>query len=288
MPENTVAHSETSDTCPDLDDLAREIRAEDERVFDPGKYEVADELFYPIEGVDGDRVVLDDDLVLAWVRVGRGLDLESGLLRSEPRSSIRWHSKSSFLCGADIMVDNELAADGLGQLRPEEGAGGVRSRPTFPAQQSLCDFRCDRGGEVCAVADAEPAFANCSVRPFHPSVPPRRSSRHILSSQWYSRYHVGSEAADAGDAKDRFHGRQDGSNDDVRWGCGRGRDDGVGVARSPGCDQFAARAAARGENVTVGDRVFVPSRTSRRIAWVAGSNTDPYRQFFRNHAMTLP
>lgn len=71
MPENTVTHGETSDTRPNLDDVAREIFAEDEWVLEPGKYEVADDLFDPIEGLMATAWFLDDDLVLAWVGVGR-------------------------------------------------------------------------------------------------------------------------------------------------------------------------------------------------------------------------
>jgi hypothetical protein len=67
MTEHAVAYFETCDSFADLDDLAREILAQDEGIFDPGGSDVASDLVYPIEGINGHCVILDHYLVLAWV-----------------------------------------------------------------------------------------------------------------------------------------------------------------------------------------------------------------------------
>jgi hypothetical protein len=64
MSENPIAYTEARDGFPHLDDLACDITAEDEWVFDPGKHEIAEDLFQPIDRIDSNRVVLDDDLVV--------------------------------------------------------------------------------------------------------------------------------------------------------------------------------------------------------------------------------
>ncbi len=76
MAEHTVADFETGDSVPHLDDLAREDLAgedlaEDEGKCDPAVHDVASDLDYPIDGVDGHRVILDDDLALARDRLER-------------------------------------------------------------------------------------------------------------------------------------------------------------------------------------------------------------------------
>ncbi len=60
------------------------------------------------------------------------------------------------------LVDEELAADRLGQFWPEEGAGGVRSWPAVAPEQAVRNLRCDVCREGVGVAGAEPAFADCS------------------------------------------------------------------------------------------------------------------------------
>jgi hypothetical protein len=94
--ENTIAYFETRNAGPDRNDLAGEITAEDEWVFDPGKQEVAGALFNPINGIDGDCVVLNDDLVLTRGSVRRGLDLEFGVFRYGPGGCISGHSDACF------------------------------------------------------------------------------------------------------------------------------------------------------------------------------------------------
>lgn len=86
--ENPVARLETGDIFADLDHLAREIGAQDKGILDPA--ENASDLDHPVEGVDGDCVVLDHDLVVTRRRVRCGLDLELGTLRSKPGGCICW------------------------------------------------------------------------------------------------------------------------------------------------------------------------------------------------------
>jgi hypothetical protein len=53
--DDTVAHAQPGDAFPDLDDLAREVGAEDEGVLDPGEHAVAEELLRAIDDVDRHR-----------------------------------------------------------------------------------------------------------------------------------------------------------------------------------------------------------------------------------------
>ena len=76
MADNAVADLEASDALSDLDDLASEVAAGNERVFDPGEHHVAYNLFDPVNRIDSYCAVLDDNLVLAWRGVGGRLDLE--------------------------------------------------------------------------------------------------------------------------------------------------------------------------------------------------------------------
>jgi len=76
MAYDTVANLEARDALSHLDDLAGEIAAHDEGIFDPGKHYIAGGLFEPVERVDGDRAVLDDNFVLARWGVGGRLDIE--------------------------------------------------------------------------------------------------------------------------------------------------------------------------------------------------------------------
>ncbi len=57
-----------------------------------------------------------------------------------------------------LVSEEELAAEAFGELGAEQGAGGVRSRPTLAPEQPPCYC----GGEVRAVAEAEPALTDCS------------------------------------------------------------------------------------------------------------------------------
>ena len=61
-----------------------------------------------------------------------------------------------------VLVDEERAADRLGQFWPEEGAGGVRSWPAVAPEQAVRNLRRDGCGEGVGVAGAQPAFADCS------------------------------------------------------------------------------------------------------------------------------
>jgi hypothetical protein len=81
MSENPIAYTEARDGFSDLDDLACDITAEDEWVFDPGEHEVANELFHPIHGIDSHRIILDDYLVLARRGIRCGPDLKFVMLR---------------------------------------------------------------------------------------------------------------------------------------------------------------------------------------------------------------
>lgn len=150
------------------------------------------------------------------------------------------------------LVDKELAAGSFGQLRPEEGAGGVRSGRPSPLSS-----RCATSAATAAVK-VMPSPARS-----HPSrtVPDDHSararaqelgSRSVSCAQGNPRHPADSEAADAGDAEDRGHGRQHESRNGACRRLTRRRDDVVGVARAPGRRQFAAGAARRGENLTVG------------------------------------
>jgi hypothetical protein len=77
MTNNTIAYFETSDRAANLDDLARDVCAKDEWIFDPGKHEVAHILFQPIGWVDGHCAILDDNLMLARGSVRCRLDLKN-------------------------------------------------------------------------------------------------------------------------------------------------------------------------------------------------------------------
>jgi hypothetical protein len=59
-----IANLETHDTFSHLDDLAGEISVHNKGMFDLGEHDVTGDLFELIERVDGDRVILNNDLVL--------------------------------------------------------------------------------------------------------------------------------------------------------------------------------------------------------------------------------
>ena len=96
MTDNAIAYLETRNALANRDDLARQILAEDEWVFDKRKEHAADGLFRPINRVDGHGVVLDDDLVLPRKSVRRGLDLEFGEVRYQPGGCVRGHRSNPF------------------------------------------------------------------------------------------------------------------------------------------------------------------------------------------------
>jgi len=66
MTYDTVAKLEARDAVPHLDDLAGEIAAHDEGIFDPSEHHVAGDLCEPIKWIDGGGAILDDYLALGW------------------------------------------------------------------------------------------------------------------------------------------------------------------------------------------------------------------------------
>jgi hypothetical protein len=62
--EHPVAHAEPGDRLADLGDLACHVGTQHRRVVQPVVGEVARDLDDPVERVDGDGVVADDDLVV--------------------------------------------------------------------------------------------------------------------------------------------------------------------------------------------------------------------------------
>jgi hypothetical protein len=93
--EHPVAHSEARDSRADLDDDARDIRADDRRILHPRIDDRADLLQDPVEGVDGHGPVLDHDLVGLGARVGGGPDVEAGMFRRKPGGLVGGHAISS-------------------------------------------------------------------------------------------------------------------------------------------------------------------------------------------------
>ena len=94
MTDDAVADLETGHGRADLDDLAGDVRSEDEGRLDPSVEDVAGQLEHPVEWVDGQGLVLDDDLILGRGSVGGRFDLESRFVRSEPGSCVGGHQVS--------------------------------------------------------------------------------------------------------------------------------------------------------------------------------------------------
>jgi hypothetical protein len=69
VPENAIARLEPGDRRPYLDDLPGAIGPEDGGVLESPVQEVAGQLDPPVQGIDGNGVVPDDDLVLLRRRV---------------------------------------------------------------------------------------------------------------------------------------------------------------------------------------------------------------------------
>ena len=130
------------------------------------------------------------------------------------------------------LLNDELAADRLGQFWPEERAGGVRSGPTFALEQSSGDFHRDCDGEGHGVAHAEPAFPNRHGWPLHTRVRPRSRSGPVLRPRWNARYPVDCETANAWKANERrYDGQHQPHHSAGRRYAGRGHDKGGMAAR---------------------------------------------------------
>ena len=95
VPENPVAHPEPGDPATDLDNLARDVGPQHRRVLQPAVGEVARDLDDPVERVDGDGVVADDDLVVPGRGVRRGSYFELGVLGVDPGGGVGRHGTSS-------------------------------------------------------------------------------------------------------------------------------------------------------------------------------------------------
>lgn len=76
--DDAVADVEARHAFADFDDLPGEVAAHYEGVFDPAEHHVARFLLDPVERVDGDGAVFDDDFALPWGGVWGLLDLERG------------------------------------------------------------------------------------------------------------------------------------------------------------------------------------------------------------------
>lgn len=76
--EDAVADLEARYALAYLDDFPGEIAAHYERVFDPAEHHVARVLLDPVERVDGDGAVFDNDFALPRGGVWGFLDLERG------------------------------------------------------------------------------------------------------------------------------------------------------------------------------------------------------------------
>jgi len=71
--KHAIAFLELLDFRTDLDNLTSDISAQDIWVFGD---EVAAVLNFPVDGINGDGVVLDDNIIGAWLRHGSRVDLE--------------------------------------------------------------------------------------------------------------------------------------------------------------------------------------------------------------------
>lgn len=74
--DHTITNLEASDTTAYLDHLTGDISPRNERILYPGEDEIASGLDAPVDWVDCDRVVFDDNLVLLWRRVGGLFDFK--------------------------------------------------------------------------------------------------------------------------------------------------------------------------------------------------------------------
>lgn len=76
----------------DLNNLARDIPAQDQRVREPRQQRGAQDLDGAVDNVDRDGAVADDDLVLPRRSVWCGFHLErGGFFCSQPGCGVGWH-----------------------------------------------------------------------------------------------------------------------------------------------------------------------------------------------------
>jgi hypothetical protein len=84
-------HGAAGDGLADLGDLACNIGTQHRRVVQPAVGEVALDLDDPVERIDGDGVVADDDLVVPGRGVRRGAYFELDVLGVDPGGGVGRH-----------------------------------------------------------------------------------------------------------------------------------------------------------------------------------------------------
>src|ERR1019366_2775919 len=96
------------DRLADLGDLACHVGTQHRRVVQPVVGEVARDLDDPVERVDGDGVVADDDLVVPGPGVRRGAYFELGALGVDPGGGVGRHG--DWLLRASVIAPGAIAS----------------------------------------------------------------------------------------------------------------------------------------------------------------------------------